>query len=74
MDKIGQATRNLYAQLEWQLFEMDESDIGEENKAGWADAHCYRLARAFYIHRGKFEAKSLGITTVDGVGEALQNI
>ena len=40
MDKIGQTVRNRYGKLERQLLEMDEHDIEEEDRAGWADAHC----------------------------------
>jgi hypothetical protein len=32
------------------------------------------LARAFYIHRGKFAATSLGISTAEGVGEAMRSV
>ena len=64
----------MYGQLELQSLEMDDNDIEEEGKAGWADAHCHRMARAFYIHKEKFAALSLGISTVEGVGEAMRNV
>jgi len=30
------------------------------------------MAKAFYVHKGKFAAKALNISTVEGVGEAMR--
>ena len=46
----------------------------ETERAGWVDAHCPLLARAFNVHRGKFAAEALGIATVAGIGEAVRDL
>jgi len=74
MAGIGQTVKSMYGRLELQLLEMEDHAIEEEDIVGWADAHCHRLERAFYIHKGKFAAISLSISTVEGIGEAMRNV
>jgi hypothetical protein len=64
----------MYDQLELHLLEQDDAAIEEEDIMGWIDARWHRLARAFYVHKGKFAAKTLGISTVEGIGEAMREV
>ena len=72
-DKIAPAVRKLLGHLEVQIIETD-CDMEETERAGWADAHCPLLAKAFYVHMSKFAAEALGITMVAAIGEAMQDL
>ncbi len=74
MAKIEHTAKTMYGQLEVHLLELYDGAIKEEDIMGWADAHCHRMVRAFYVQRGKFAAKTLYISTVEGVGEAMREV
>ena len=72
VEKVATTVQRLLGIMEVQLLEMD-GDLENTERAGWADAHCPLLARAFYVHKGKFAAEATGIDSVAGIGEAIRN-